>query len=129
LVLIKSVAAVLPSYAMNSFLLPMSFCNELDRIFKKIWWGFLAKKTRNLSLKAWDSLCVPKLLGGLGLRKMREVNLALISKLGWKLLTKSNSLWVSQLHYKYLNSFSFLSPPPLPFFFIIIVAMKRHLEI
>jgi hypothetical protein len=41
---------------------------------------------------------------------MREVNLALVSKLGWKLLTKSNSLWVSQLHCKYLNSYSFLSP-------------------
>jgi hypothetical protein len=63
LVLIKSVA--------SSFLLPMSFCNELDRIFKKIWWGFPSKKTRNLSLKAWDSLCIPKQLGGMGLRKMR----------------------------------------------------------
>ena len=52
LVLIKSVAAALPSYAMSSFLLPMSFCNELDRILKKIWWGFPSKKTRNLSLKA-----------------------------------------------------------------------------
>jgi hypothetical protein len=36
LVLIKSVVATLPSYAMSSFLLPKSFCNELDRIFKKI---------------------------------------------------------------------------------------------
>jgi hypothetical protein len=67
---------------------------------------------RNLSLKAWDSICIPKMLGGLGLRKMREVNLALVSKLGGKLLTRSNCLWVSQLHYKYLNFNSFLSPPP-----------------
>ena len=52
LVLIKSVAAALPSYAMSTFLLPLSFCNDLDRIFKNFWWGFLAKKSRNLSLKA-----------------------------------------------------------------------------
>jgi hypothetical protein len=52
LVLIKSVAAALPSYAMSSFLLPLSICNELDRIFKNFWWGFHFKKTRNLSLKA-----------------------------------------------------------------------------
>jgi hypothetical protein len=73
LVLIKSVAAALPFYAMSSFLLPNSFCTKLDRIFKKIWWGFPTKKkkTRNLLLKAWDSLCIPKMLGGLGLRKMR----------------------------------------------------------
>ena len=44
---------------------------------------------------------------------MREVNLALISKLGWKLLTKSDSFQVSQLHCKYLNSSSFLFPPSL----------------
>jgi hypothetical protein len=43
LVLIKSVAATLPSYAMSTFLLPLSFCNELDRILKNFWWGFPAK--------------------------------------------------------------------------------------
>ena len=67
------------------------------------------KKKRNLSLKAWDSLCIPKALGGLGLRKMREVNLALVSKLGWKLLNRVDSMWVSQLHCKHLSSRSFLS--------------------
>jgi hypothetical protein len=112
LVLIKSVAAALPSYAMSSFLLPKSFCAELDRIFKNFWWGFSASKTRNLTLKAWDSICKPKELGGLGLRRMREVNLALISKLGWNLLNKSDLMWVSQLHCKYLSSTSFLSPLP-----------------
>jgi hypothetical protein len=87
--------------------------------------GFPANKTRNLSLKAWDSLCLPKDLGGLGLRKIREVNLALISKLGWKLLNNSKSLWVSQLHCKYLISCSLLSPCP----FFSLMAMKRHLKI
>jgi hypothetical protein len=33
LVLIKSVAATLPSYAMSSFLLPISCCKELDKAF------------------------------------------------------------------------------------------------
>jgi hypothetical protein len=42
LVLIKSVAAALPSYAMSSFLLPKSFCHKLDKIFKNFWWGFSA---------------------------------------------------------------------------------------
>jgi hypothetical protein len=52
-------------------------------------------------------------MGGLGIRKMREVNLALISKLGWQLLNNLDSLWVSQLQCKYLNSTSFLSHSPL----------------
>jgi hypothetical protein len=33
LVLIKSVATTLPSYAISSFMLPISFYNELDRVF------------------------------------------------------------------------------------------------
>jgi hypothetical protein len=124
LILIKSAVVALPSYAMSTFLLPKSLCSELDRIFKKFWWGFPANKTRNLFLKAWDSLCLPKVLGGLGLRKMREVNLALISKLRWKLLNNSESLWVSQLHCKYLISCSLLSP----YHFFSLIAMERHFE-
>ena len=49
LVLIKSVVAALPSYAMSSLLLPNSFCSELDRIFKNIWWGFPANKKKKTS--------------------------------------------------------------------------------
>jgi hypothetical protein len=41
---------------------------------------------------------------------MQEVNLALISKLVWKLHTNSDSPWVAQLSGKYLKSQSFLSP-------------------
>jgi hypothetical protein len=126
LVLIKSVAAALPSYAMSSFLLPISCCKELDRLFKNFWWVFPSKKSRNLSLKAWDSICIPKVLGGLGIRKMRDVNLALISKLGWKLLNNSDSLWVTQLQDKYLHSNSFLHPP---FLFLLFLAMEKHSEI
>jgi hypothetical protein len=110
LMLIKSVAAAIPSYAMSSFLLPSSICSQLDRSFKNFWWGFPSSKTRNLSLKSWNSLCIPKALGGLGLRKMKDVNLALLAKLGWKLLTGADSLWVSQLSGKYISYGSFLSP-------------------
>jgi hypothetical protein len=96
---------------MSSFLIPKSICSHLDRSFKNLWWGFSSSKSRNLSLKSWNSLCIPKALGGLGLRKMKDVNLALLAKLGWKLLTGANTLWVSQLTGKYLfSSNSFLSP-------------------
>jgi hypothetical protein len=67
-------------------------------------------KTRNLALKSWNSICTPKALGGLGIMSMKNVNLALITKLGWKLLMGLDSLWVSQLIGKYLQTESFLSP-------------------
>jgi hypothetical protein len=37
LTLIKSVVAAIPSYAMSTFLLPLSICRKLDRIFKNFW--------------------------------------------------------------------------------------------
>jgi hypothetical protein len=119
------VAAAIPSYAMSTFLLPKIFCRKLDQLFMNFWWGFSPKKIRNLSLKSWNSICSPKALGGLGFRKMEEVNLALISKLGWKLLSPSDSMWVNQLQGKYLLSGSFLFPPP-PSPFCPFMAMERH---
>jgi hypothetical protein len=86
-VLVKVMAFAIPSYAMNTFLLPDAFCHKLDIVFKNFWWGFPNNKARNLSLKSWSSLCLPKDQSGLGFRPMKDVNLSLISKLGWKLLT------------------------------------------
>jgi hypothetical protein len=43
---------------------------------------------------------------------MREVNLALISKLGWKLLYNGDMMWFAQFRGKYLISNSFLSHSP-----------------
>jgi hypothetical protein len=105
-------AAAIPSYAMSSFILPKSIYSKLDQSFRNFWQGFPPTKTRNLSLKSWDSLCLPKAIGGLGFRKMKYVNLALISKLGWKLHTNSDLIWVAQMQGKYL--YWFFSHPPLP---------------
>jgi hypothetical protein len=77
LVLIKSVAAAIPSYAMSTFLLPKSICSQLDKVFKNFWWGFSSSKTKNLSLKSLELICTRKALGGLGMRSMKDVNLAL----------------------------------------------------
>jgi hypothetical protein len=50
--LIKLVAASIPSYAMSSFLMHISFSFFLDRMSKNFWWGFPKDKARNLSLKS-----------------------------------------------------------------------------
>ena len=92
--------------------------------------GLSSKKGKKPLFQGLDSLYLPKELEGLSLRNTREVNLALISKLGWKLLNRSDSMWVTQLHYKYLNSSSLLSPPPSPLIlFFSLMAMERHFEI
>jgi hypothetical protein len=105
------VASAIPSYAISSFLLLDGFCRTLDKAFKNFWWGFPKDKSRNLSLKSWHSLCLPKDQCGLGFRLMKYVNLFLISKLGWNLLTNHNSSWVSLFQRKYIKYGNVLSSP------------------
>lgn len=43
-VFIKSVLQVIPSYAMMCFLLPKSFCNEIEELFVRFWWQKSSEK-------------------------------------------------------------------------------------
>jgi hypothetical protein len=58
LVLIKFLAATIPSYAMSVFLLLKSICSQLDRVFKKIGGIFLPQK-QEISLSSLGTLFAP----------------------------------------------------------------------
>jgi hypothetical protein len=109
--LIKSTTAAIPSYAKDTFLFLDTICSKLDKIFKGFWWGFPKGKSRNLSLKSWSSICLPRQACGFGFRLMKDVNLAPIAKLGWKSLTNFDSIWVQQLSVKYIKYGSFFFLP------------------
>lgn len=53
----------------------------------------------------WEVVCLPKELGGLGVKNLEWFNLALLGKWGWRLLTERDSLWSCILRSKY-GSFS-----------------------
>ncbi|KAM6563161.1 hypothetical protein CsatB_023159 [Cannabis sativa] len=84
--LIKSVGLSLPMYAMQTTNLSNRMVNRIDGLVRDFWWGF-EKGNHGLHLKAWDKLCLPKSLGGLGFRKTREMNLAFLAKC-WVLCPK-----------------------------------------
>lgn len=109
--LIKSVGSSIPAYTMSSMLLPKTVTNNIDKSFRKFWWGFDPKKTHTFTPKAWSSICKPKSMGGLGLRPSSNFNKALLCKLGWTLLNSKNSLWKSVLSSKYLKNSSWLHTP------------------
>lgn len=83
----------IPSYVMQTFLLPARICDKMDGMVRKFWWG-VADHKRDLYLKAWDILCLPKAIGRLGLRRFRDINLSFITKLGWRLYTDQAHTWV-----------------------------------
>ena len=57
---------------------------------------------------SWHRICRPKNVGGIGLRKIEPLNKAYLAKLGWKVFTENNNLWVRLIKDKYLRKISFL---------------------
>ncbi|XP_057419026.1 uncharacterized protein LOC130713258 [Lotus japonicus] len=114
--LTKSVIAALPTYCMQTDLLPKVVCNKLEKIQRDFIWGS-AEGNRSSHPVAWSKLCRPKQEGGLGLRHMHDFNRSLVMKMGWGLISKPDALWARVLRDKYA-----CGSAPLP------VVQKKHNE-
>lgn len=112
--LVKFVATSFPQYYMQSYLFPVGWCKDVNRILKNFWLGLSPDKTHDYMSKAWTTICQPKSQGGLGLRCMGEINQAFIQKLAWLLLSKLDFLWVQLLKAKYFPNSNLLDATPRP---------------
>ncbi|XP_062013785.1 uncharacterized protein LOC133730151 [Rosa rugosa] len=90
-ILIKVVAQALPLYTMNCYLLPQNLIQELHQLCAQFWWGSTDDK-KAMHWRAWDDLCKPKSMGGMGFRHLFAFNLAMLAKQGWRLLQYPDSL-------------------------------------
>lgn len=64
----------------------------MTSIIRIFWWtGVQDKSSKPLYLKAWSEICRPKAEGGLGIRDLGDVNMALLSSTGWRILTEEES--------------------------------------
>ncbi|KAG7579386.1 Ribonuclease H domain [Arabidopsis thaliana x Arabidopsis arenosa] len=100
LTLTKVVLSSLPVHTMSTIVLPKSILTGLDKISRGFLWGSTLEK-RKQHLVAWKRVCLPKDEGGLGIRGSEATNMALIAKLGWRLLHDCSSLWARVLRSKY----------------------------
>jgi len=85
---------------MQCYKLPGKISDHLDRINRDFFWK-QSHSGKGMPLVAWDKVCQPKQLGGLGLRKTAAVNTAFLAKLGWKILTQPENFWVQHMRAKY----------------------------
>lgn len=113
-VLIKSVAKSIPIYSMSSFLLRKTLCNRLDAISSKFWWNAMEDEN-SLYLSSWNKLARSKKDRGLGFRNIYDINLALLSKLFWKVLKDKISLWSRTMLSSYKKYFNLTNNTKLPF--------------
>lgn len=106
-ILIKAVAQAIPTYTMSCFKLLDSLCEDLTSMIRNFWWGQKNDK-KKIAWLSWDKLCEPKSCGGMGFKKIKQFNMALLAKQGWRLQTKPNSLVCQVLKARYFPHSDFI---------------------
>jgi hypothetical protein len=103
LTLIKSVFASIPFYYMSTILLNKKLIAKLTSIVRKFWWTGIQsdQNCKPLCLPSWDEICKPIREGGLGVRNLHIMNLALIASSAWRIIKEPNSLLAAVLKAKY----------------------------
>lgn len=107
-VLIKSVAQAIPVYSMSCFKLPRGLCQHLTSMIKAFWWGSKRGKRKPYWV-SWDTMSMPKYMGGLGFRDFEIFNLALLARQAWRVLENPELLSARILKSVYFPETDFLS--------------------
>ncbi|KAG8637661.1 hypothetical protein MANES_15G150301v8, partial [Manihot esculenta] len=102
--LAKSILNALPNHIMQSFYLPRTVSDLLDKKNCDFIWGDQTGKWRVHAVN-WDIITLPIDRRGLGIRSCWEMNIAFLAKLDWHLLHDDNSLRSFILQGKYRVTF------------------------
>ena len=103
--LIRSILQGVECFWLASLYIPAGIRDRLIRMCRNFLWGgqcYVFKK----ALVAWESICLPKMEGGLGFKNLEAWNLALLSKNLWNIQAKKDSLWVRWIHLNHLQNSS-----------------------
>lgn len=111
--LINSVAQAIPNYTLSSFNVPAKCCDKLDALSRRFWWKSKDKDSRFIAWSAWDKLRRPKRQGGIGFKKAKDVNSALLAKLAWLVVSGKQSLCMEVLRTKYKVSNNWITEDPV----------------
>lgn len=98
--LVQSSLTSMPGYVMQTSVIPITVCEEAERICRDFIWGSSVDR-RKCHLVSWEKLCKPKEVGGVGFRSMGILNQAYVMKLAWQLMNDRDKLWVRIMRAKY----------------------------
>ncbi|XP_026411088.1 uncharacterized protein LOC113306357 [Papaver somniferum] len=100
--MIKHVLNVVHIYHMGTFKIPDNLLKQLTSIERKFFWGYNSNRGHNPT--AWLNVCRPTEMGGLDFRDLEKLNLALLTKLSWRICSEPDSLMDQILGSKYFNT-------------------------
>ncbi|XP_026378390.1 uncharacterized protein LOC113272807 [Papaver somniferum] len=90
--LINSVLSSIPIYYMSLFEMHVSVIKKLEKIMRDFLWNY-NKGKKKIHLVKWRTLCIRKNLGGLGIKSLKKMNKALLSKWTWRFAVEDGILW------------------------------------
>src|SRR4051812_15617576 len=101
-VLINAVLNAIPIYSLSFYKALSKVLNDIRSIQSNFLWsgGDLVKSIHWVS---WDTVCKPREEGGLGVRNVEIMNVALISKWKWRILSEKEAVWCDVLKARYGN--------------------------
>ncbi|KAJ4766125.1 RNA-directed DNA polymerase (reverse transcriptase)-related family protein [Rhynchospora pubera] len=92
-VLLNACLSSLPIYFMSAFKLPSWVIRKVDALRRNFLWH--GNRQGKLILVSWDRVCLPKIVGGLGVLDLSVMNKALLARWLWAWISKKESIWTS----------------------------------
>ncbi|XP_021979685.1 uncharacterized protein LOC110875793 [Helianthus annuus] len=89
------------------FIFPNREIQKLEALMRNFLWSRDSAFQKGRSKVSWKTVYVPKFEGGLGIRRISDVNLALMTTHIWSILSRRQSVWVEWVHSYRLRGKSF----------------------
>ncbi|XP_017604816.1 uncharacterized protein LOC108451662 [Gossypium arboreum] len=99
-VFIKAIIQAILTYAFSVFLALKGIIEELHSQMGRMWWTN-NYKARGWAIMAWEKMCYPKDMGGMGFQNLHLFNLALLGRQVWQLMSQQDTLCFKVLSPKY----------------------------
>ena len=101
LILVKSVLWVMPIYLFSVLVALKSIIKKIRNIQRKFLWGG-TEGNRKWPLVDWQTICTPKVVGGLGLRDPLDNNKVMSAKIRWIWVNNEDEPRDKLWHLKYV---------------------------
>ena len=98
--LLKSTLSSLPTYFLSLFTISKSVAARLESIQRNFLWGSFEGSFK-YPLVAWENVCLPVEMGGLGIRSVVSFNQTLLGKWLWRYGHEDTHLWRRVISIKY----------------------------
>ncbi|XP_071719040.1 uncharacterized protein [Rutidosis leptorrhynchoides] len=95
--LISSVLVSMQIYWYSVFIVPDNVIKDIEKMMRGFLWCQGDMKRGKAKVK-WDDVCHPKNEGGLGIKRLKGWNVALMASHVWRILSNKQSLWVRWIH-------------------------------